>query len=126
MRILNVGDVVKFLRELFDSNSLLQDLWVQGQISNVTRSPQGHYYFTLKDRETQLNCVLFRQNLDLAPVPPINGMAAVVHGRVAVYEQRGLFQLVADLIQPEGIGKLHLQYEQLKQRLNREGLFDQR
>jgi exodeoxyribonuclease VII large subunit len=126
MRILKVEQVVRFLRELFDSNSLLQDLWVQGQISNVTRSPQGHYYFTLKERDCQLNCVLFRQAMDAAAVAPINGMAAVVHGRVSIYESRGVFQLVADLIQPEGVGKLHLQYEQLKQRLQREGLFDQR
>ncbi|HLG72032.1 MAG TPA: exodeoxyribonuclease VII large subunit [Chloroflexota bacterium] len=125
MRILKVEQVVKFLRELFDSNALLQDLWVQGQISNVTRSTQGHYYFTLKERDSQLNCVLFRQAMDAAMVAPINGMAAIVHGRVTVYETRGVFQLVADLIQPEGVGKLHLQYEQLKQRLQREGLFDQ-
>jgi len=125
VRILKVEQVVKFLRELFDSNALLQDLWVQGQISNVTRSTQGHYYFTLKERDSQLNCVLFRQAMDAAMVAPINGMAAIVHGRVTVYETRGVFQLVADLIQPEGVGKLHLQYEQLKQRLQREGLFDQ-
>lgn len=125
MRMLKVEQVVKFLRELFDSNALLQDLWVQGQISNVTRSAQGHFYFTLKERESQLNCVLFRQAMDAAMVAPINGMAAIVHGRVTVYESRGVFQLVADLIQPEGVGKLHLQYEQLKQRLQREGLFEQ-
>jgi len=125
MRILKVEQVVRFLRELFDSNTLLQDLWVQGQISNVTKSAQGHHYFTLKERDCQLNCVLFRQALDTQVVAPINGMAAIVHGRITVYESRGVFQLVADLIQPEGIGKLHLQYEQLKQRLNREGLFDQ-
>ena len=126
MRILKVEQVVRFLRELFESNALLQDLWVQGQISNVTKSAPGHYYFTLKERDCQLNCVLFRQAIDTQVVAPINGMAAIVHGRIAVYESRGVFQLVADLIQPEGVGKLHLQYEQLKQRLNREGLFDQR
>jgi exodeoxyribonuclease VII large subunit len=126
MRILKVEQVVRFLRELFDSNALLQDLWVQGQISNVTRSAQGHHYFTLKERDCQLNCVLFRQAMDTQVVAPINGMAAIVHGRITVYESRGVFQLVADLIQPEGVGKLHLQFEQLKQRLNREGLFDQR
>jgi len=126
MRILKVEQVVRFLRELFESNALLQDLWVQGQISNVTKSAPGHYYFTLKERDCQLNCVLFRQAIDTQVVAPIKGMAAIVHGRIAVYESRGVFQLVADLIQPEGVGKLHLQYEQLKQRLNREGLFDQR
>jgi len=126
VRILKVDQLVHFVRELFDSNALLQDLWVQGQISNVSHSPQGHHYFVLKDRETQVNCVLFRQAMDLAPVEPINGMAAIVHGRVTVYESRGVFQLVADLIQPEGVGALHLQFEQLKQRLTREGLFDQR
>jgi exodeoxyribonuclease VII large subunit len=126
MRILKVEQLVHFVRELFESNTLLQDLWVQGQISNVTRSPQGHYYFSLKDKDTQVNCVLFRQAMDLAPVAPMNGMAAIVHGRVTVYESRGVFQLVADLIQPEGVGALHLQFEQLKQRLTREGLFDQR
>lgn len=125
MRILKVEQVVRFLRELFDSNALLQDLWVQGQISNVTKSAQGHHYFTLKERDCQLNCVLFRQAMDPTLVAPINGMAAIVHGRITVYETRGVFQLVADLIQPEGVGKLHLQFEQLKQRLAQEGLFDQ-
>src|SRR5581483_6217678 len=126
MRILKVEQAVRFIRELFDSNALLQDVWVQGQISNVTKSAQGHYYFTLKERDCQLNCVLFRQASDPALVAPVNGMAAIVHGRVTIYETRGVFQLVADLIQPEGIGKLHLQFEQLKQRLSREGLFDPR
>ena len=64
MRILKVEQAVRYLRELFDSNALLQDLWVQGQISNVTKSAQGHYYFTLKERNCQLNCVLFRQAQD--------------------------------------------------------------
>ncbi len=126
MRILKVEQVTRVLREMFESNPVLQDLWVQGQISNVTRSAQGHFYFTLKERESQLNCVLFRQALDPQPVVPINGMAAIVHGRVTVYETRGVYQLVADLIQPEGVGKLHLQFEQLKTRLSKEGLFDQR
>ncbi|HLQ31873.1 MAG TPA: exodeoxyribonuclease VII large subunit [Chloroflexota bacterium] len=125
MRILKVEQVVRFLRELFDSNALLQDLWVQGQISSVSKSAQGHYYFTLKERDCQLNCVLFRQAMDSQVTAPINGMAAIVHGRITVYESKGVFQLVADLIQPEGVGKLHLQFEQLKQRLQREGLFDQ-
>ena len=125
MRIFKVEQVVRYLRELFDSNSTLQDLWVQGQISNVTKSAQGHWYFTLKERDCQLGCVLFRPAMNAEIVTPINGMAAVVHGRISIYESRGLFQLVADLIQPEGVGKLHLQYEQLKQRLAREGLFDQ-
>lgn len=126
MRMLKVAELSRYLREKFDSDGLLQDVWVQGQISNVTKSTQGHYYFTLKDRESQLGCVLFRQAMDMPAVAPINGMAAIVHGRVTVYEMRGQFQLVADLIQPEGIGKLHLQFEQLKARLTREGLFDQR
>jgi len=102
MRILKVEQVVRFLRELFDSNTLLQDLWVQGQISSVTKSAQGHYYFTLKERDCQLTCVLFRQAQDTQVVAPVNGMAAIVHGRVTVYYSRGLFQMVADLIHPEG------------------------
>ncbi|HUZ77198.1 MAG TPA: exodeoxyribonuclease VII large subunit [Chloroflexota bacterium] len=126
LRILKVEQVSRFLRELFDANPVLQDLWVQGQISNVTRSGQGHWYFTLKERDSQLNCVLFRQALEPQPVAPVNGMAAIVHGRISVYESRGVYQLVADLIQPEGIGKLHLQLEQLKARLGHEGLFDAR
>jgi exodeoxyribonuclease VII large subunit len=125
MRILKVEQVVRFLRELFDSNALLQDLWVQGQISNVTKSAQGHYYFTLRERDCQLNCVLFRQAMDPALLAPVNGLEAIVHGRITVYETRGVFQLVADLIRPEGVGKLQLQLEQLKQKLMREGLFEQ-
>lgn len=123
-RVLRVGEVARYLRELIDTDDLLQSAWVAGEISNVGLSPQGHYYFSLRDGGSQLPCVLFRTLSQWAGVAPENGMAAVAHGRVSIYEPRGIYQLVVDALQRQGVGPLRLRFEELKARLEREGLFD--
>jgi exodeoxyribonuclease VII large subunit len=114
---------VLYLRDLLDSSEALYDCWVAGEVSNLSHSTQGHYYFTLKDRQGQMKCVLFRQKAIWQTVLPQNGKAVVAHGRVSVYEATGNLQFYVDLLQEEGQGALFLAYEQLKAELEAQGLF---
>ena len=100
------------------------DVWVEGEISNLRPAPSGHVYFSLKDAEAQLPVVLFRRQASLLRFRPEDGLHVLVRGRVSVYEQRGQLQLVAETMEPVGAGSLQLAFEQLKERLKAEGLFD--
>ena len=100
------------------------DIWVEGEISNCRPAPSGHLYFTLKDAEAQLPVVLFRRQAMLLRFKPADGMHVLVRGRVSVYAQRGQLQLVGEAIEPVGAGSLQLAFEQLKEKLKAEGLFD--
>jgi len=119
--IYSVSQTTRYLKESLDQDSLLNDIWVNGEISNFSRSTAGHVYFTLKDNDSQLRCVLFRGGIggDLAA----NGQSVLVHGRISIYEVRGELQIYVDILQPEGVGELHLELERLKLRLDSEGLF---
>ena len=99
-------------------------MWVEGEISNFRPAPSGHVYFTLKDADAQLPIVLFRRQAMLLRFRPEDGLHVLVRGRVSVYEQRGQMQLVAETMEPVGAGSLQLAFEQLKERLKAEGLFD--
>lgn len=124
MRILDVADVTAYIKDLLDADPILSDVWIRGEVSNFVRSAAGHIYFTLKSERAQLRCVLFRGNARWLTFQPENGDAILAHGRVSVYEAGGQYQLYVDLIQPEGTGLLHLQFEELRRRLEMEGLFD--
>ena len=100
------------------------DIWVEGEISNCRPAPSGHLYFTLKDADAQLPVVLFRRQAQLLRFKPEDGLHVLVRGRVSVYAQRGQLQLVGETIEPVGAGSLQLAFEQLKERLKAEGLFD--
>lgn len=100
------------------------DIWVEGEISNCRPAPSGHLYFTLKDADAQLPVVLFRRQAMLLRFKPEDGLHVLVRGRVSVYAQRGQLQLVGETIEPVGAGSLQLAFEQLKERLKAEGLFD--
>jgi exodeoxyribonuclease VII large subunit len=119
----SVADLNAYIRELVESNEVLQDVWVTGEISNLTKASSGHWYFTLKDSKAQLKAVMWRSNTVLHPIPPSNGEAVVVHGYISVYDQRGEYQLYADKLRPVGVGDLYAQFERLKQKLDDEGLF---
>lgn len=126
MYIYTVAQVTRYVKELFETDSFLGSLWVEGEVSNLVRSTAGHLYFTLKDGNSQVRCVMFRGQIAAGNAfIPSNGSAVIVHGRLSVYEVQGTYQLYVDLIQPEGVGVLHLQYEELRARLEREGLFDE-
>jgi exodeoxyribonuclease VII large subunit len=104
----------------------LEDVLVEGEISNLTRPSSGHIYFTLKDGSSQLGCVCFRTNALRVPFAPENGLTVVAHGQVGVYNQQGRYQLVVDRLEPSGVGALALAVEQRRRALAAEGLFDER
>ncbi len=122
MRIYSVGEVTGYLREFLEADSLLADLWINGEVSNLSQSAAGHLYFTLKDEASQLRCVLFRHERLATQLE--SGAAVVAHGHISVYEVTGSLQFYVDLVQPEGVGILHLEFERLKAKLEEEGLFD--
>lgn len=124
MNVLAVNELTGYLVELFESDPILSDVWVQGEVSNFSKPASGHCYFTLKDSESQLRCVLFKQDARWLTFTPANGLAIQAHGRVTLYEPRGEYQLRVDLVQPTGVGELQLAFEQMRARLEREGLFD--
>ncbi len=121
-RIWPVRELVTQVRELVEQE--YGDIWVEGEISNYRPAPSGHVYFTLKDADAQLPIVLFRRQAMLLRFRPEDGLHVLVRGRVSVYEQRGQMQLVAETMEPVGAGSLQLAFEQLKERLKAEGLFD--
>jgi exodeoxyribonuclease VII large subunit len=117
-----VRELVGHVRELIEQK--YADVWVEGEISNFRPAPSGHLYFTLKDADAQLPIVLFRRQALLLRFRPEDGLHVLVRGRVSVYEQRGQMQLVAETMEPVGSGSLQLAFEQLKERLRAEGLFN--
>ncbi len=121
-RIWPVRQLVAQVRELVEQK--YGDVWVEGEISNFRPAPSGHVYFTLKDADAQLPIVLFRRQAMLLRFRPEDGLHVLVRGRVSVFEQRGQMQLVAETMEPVGAGSLQLAFEQLKERLKAEGLFD--
>jgi exodeoxyribonuclease VII large subunit len=123
--IFEVGELSRYIGGLLASDPTLQEVWLRGEVSNVSRSPAGHYYFCLKDETSQLRCVLFRGHAARSQVLPSNGQSIVAHGQVRFYERQGTCELVADLLFPEGIGLAQMQFEALYRRLEAEGLFDQ-
>ena len=121
-RVWPVSELVAHVRELVEK--ACSDVWVEGEISNCRSAPSGHIYFTLKDAEAQLPVVLFRRQALLLRFRPEDGLHVLVRGGVSVYEQRGQMQLVAETLEPVGAGSLQLAFEQLRERLKAEGLFD--
>jgi exodeoxyribonuclease VII large subunit len=121
-RIWPVRELVGQIRELVEEQ--YGDVWVEGEISNFRPAPSGHMYFTLKDADAQLPVVLFRRQAILLRFRPEDGLHVLVRGRVSIYDQRGQMQLLAETMEPVGAGSLQLAFEQLKQRLKAEGLFD--
>jgi exodeoxyribonuclease VII large subunit len=101
-------------------------VWVQGEVSNLARPASGHLYFSLKDEQCQVRCALFRNRADLIGTRPENGMQVLVRAQVSIYEPRGDYQLIIEHLEPAGYGALQRAFEELKQRLFHEGLFDER
>ena len=124
MAVHSVSDVNRYLKELLAGEPLLSGISVRGEISNFKQYPSGHCYFTLKDANSALKCVMFRGRAQYLRFLPQNGMQAVAGGSIAVYERDGVYQLYVDSLIPEGTGDLALAFEQLKEKLAAEGLFD--
>ncbi len=120
----SVYQLTGYIRDLFDSDPNLQDVWVEGEISNFTRASSGHLYFTLKDDRSELRGVMWKSQAAWLSFEPQHGDAVLAHGHVTVYDRRGEYQLVCDTLQVAGVGDLNRQFELLKTRLEAEGLFD--
>lgn len=114
-----------YIRQLFENDALLSDVWVEGEVSDVFVSRAGHVYFTLRDDESQLKSVLFRGMAQRQRLLPAIGDSIVAHGRVTTFERDGTYQLYVDVIEQAGQGPLALQFELLRQKLESEGLFDE-
>jgi exodeoxyribonuclease VII large subunit len=123
MTPMTVGDLTGYVREMFEVDYRLQDVWVEGEVSGVTRSGPGHIYFTLKDATAQLACVMWKNVAPTYGALVVHGEQILAHGKVSVYETRGTYQLYVDRVQSRGLGDLHAQFELLKARLEAEGLF---
>src|SRR5579884_254647 len=121
-RIWRVADLVSAVRTTVERG--YTDIWVEGEISNFRPSESGHLYFTLKDGDAQLRIVMFRSQARLLRFRPENGMQIIARGRVTIYDARGELQLSAEFLEPVGAGALQLAFEQLKNKLAQEGLFD--
>lgn len=122
---ITVSELTRSIKSLLESSPKLQDVLVKGEISNFKRHSSGHLYFTLKDEKSRLRCVMFRARSSQLRFQPEDGLTVIVHGSIGLYETAGDYQLYADDIFPTGQGALYLAFEQLKARLEKEGLFDQ-
>ncbi len=120
-RVWRVRDLVASVRTHIERE--YSDAWVEGEISNLRAQNSGHLYFTLKDENAQISVVMFRSSARLLRFKPGDGMQVVVRGRVTIYEDRGQLQMIAEYVEPKGAGALQIAFEQLKAKLEAEGLF---
>lgn len=124
--ILSVTQINTYIKSLIDYDSNLNNIYVCGEISNFTNHYRtGHFYFTLKDEQSSIKAVMFRQNAQALRFEPYNGLKVLIRARVSVYERDGVYQLYVTDMQPDGLGELNLAFEQLKEKLSDEGLFDE-
>lgn len=123
-RIITVGLLTSYLREKIESDEVLQDVWVEGEISSYTVPGSGHAYFSIKDDRSILSCVMWKSARARQRHHPVVGDQVVIHGSITIYEAQGKYQLSADVIHPAGAGVIQLRLEQLRQQLEAEGLFD--
>jgi exodeoxyribonuclease VII large subunit len=121
---LTVGQLNEYIRMLIEGNPVLSRVWVKGELSNVTSHRSGHVYFSLKDEEGVVRAVMFRSAASILKFIPEEGMKVVIRGRVTLYGKTGQYQINVEAMQPDGVGALYVAYEQLRRRLEAEGLFD--
>ena len=124
-RVFTVKAINTYIRQKFEADLNLQDVWLEGEVSNWKRAVSGHIYFTLKDAEASIRCVIWRSQAErLVYLPRRDGEAVLARGRISVYEAGGNYQLYVDDLEPAGQGALYAQFERLKARLSAEGLFE--
>jgi len=121
-KILTVTELTQQIKKHLEEG--FEEIWVEGEISNFRSPSSGHYYFTLKDDKSQIRAVIFRFMGRYLKFEPHDGLLVICRGRINVYEPRGEYQLILDYMEPKGIGALQLAFEQLKEKLQKEGLFD--
>lgn len=121
---ITIGEINRYLKDLFDNDRCLQEVYLKGEISNFKAHTRGHYYFTLKDETSRINAVMFSYRASSLKFTPSDGMKVLVKGKVSVYEATGGYQIYVDEMQEDGIGNLYIEFEKLKKKLAQEGLFD--
>lgn len=120
-----VSKVNNYIKRLIDSKSVLNNIWVKGEISNYKRHSSGHIYLTLKDESSVIKAVMFRSAASSLDFEPDDGTMVIAHGRVSVYEAGGTYQLYIEDMTRDGVGDLYKEFEKLKEKLSKEGLFDE-
>ncbi len=120
---LTVTELNQYIKDLIDINPPLSDIYIKGEISNFKAHTSGHFYFTLKDADSALKSVMFRSSAQKMEFMPENGMKVIAHGRISAFVRDGAYQLYADSMEPDGVGALYIAFEQLKRKLESEGLF---
>lgn len=123
-KVFTVGQINRYIKNLLENDFILNSLLVQGEISNFKAHSSGHWYFTLKDAMGAISCVIFRQDAEQIPFFPENGMQVILYGHVSLYEKTGQYQLYGEFLEPVGMGALQMAFEQMKDKLAAEGLFD--
>jgi exodeoxyribonuclease VII large subunit len=122
-KIYNVSEITQIVKDILENSETLQNIWIRGEISNFAHYPSGHMYFSLKDKESQIKCVLFKGNSYKLKFKPENGLKVIALGHISVYEKRGEYQILVHDMLPDGLGALYLEFLQLKEKLSKEGLF---
>ena len=122
---ITIGALNKYLKNLFDKDSNLQEVFLKAEISNFKAHTRGHLYFTLKDETSRINAVMFSYNVSKLKFKPIDGMKVLVKGKISVYEATGSYQIYVEEMDQDGLGNLYIEFEKLKKKLATEGLFDQ-
>lgn len=122
--VLSVSELTRLIKDTLDGEELFQRVYVRGELSNYKVYPSGHHYFTIKDEEATLKAVMFRREASRLRFRPESGMKVIAMGRITVYPRDGVYQLYAENLTPDGVGDLHVAFEQLKAKLLEEGLFD--
>ncbi|GAA3405449.1 exodeoxyribonuclease VII large subunit [Paenibacillus hodogayensis] len=123
--VLSVKDLTKYIKMKLEGDSLLQDVWVRGELSNFTHHSSGHMYFTLKDADSRVKCIMFASNNQRLSFIPRDGAKVVARGNISVFERDGQYQMYVTQMQQDGIGNLYMAFERLKKKLGDEGLFAQ-
>lgn len=124
-RVLSVAELTRYLKMKLEQDPVLADVWVRGEISNFTHHTSGHMYFTLKDKASRIRSIMFASANRRLAFQPKEGMLVIARGNISVYERDGQYQFYIQHMQPDGIGSLYLAFEQLKKKLEAEGLFDE-
>jgi len=125
LQVFTVSAITAYIRQKFEADRTLQDLWLEGETSNWKRAASGHIYFTLKDASASIRCVVWRSQANrLIYTPQQDGESVLAHGRISVYEAGGSYQFYVDDLEPVGQGDLYAKFERIKARLSAEGLFD--
>src|SRR5512139_1278120 len=121
--VFTISQITAYIKSLFSSDVLLGDVWLSGEVSNFKQHTSGHCYLTLKDETSSIKAVIWRTTASRLSLPR-DGDAVVAHGSISVYEQQGVYQLYIDHLESAGVGRLWMEFERLKERLDAEGLFD--